>query len=326
MAELKLEFTGYEYWDRSLELIRGTVKPKGIDLGFNPAPRDLFERQVQDAAFPMSEMSTSFMTKMHSTGDKRLFGLPLFTARDFFHSRIYVRSDAGIKKPEDLKGRRVGFPDYQMTAAVWIRGLLHHEFGVTVRDAQWFQGGFEQPGYVQRAAMDLPPDISVTTIPQDKSIMGMLLNGELDAVASPGRPRAFTEGNPKVKRLFPDYREAEKAYYRKTKLFPASHIVVLRHDVYEQHPWVVRPLIEAFIEARDAGWRAIQNVRILSLPWLAQDLEEIREVFRGEHPYPYGFKGSLVTVTALTQYLYEQGITKRKVEPAEIFPKEALDT
>jgi 4,5-dihydroxyphthalate decarboxylase len=326
LPDLKLEFTGYEYWDRSLELIRGAIKPKGVELTYNPAPRDLFERQVKDAAFPASEMSTSFTTKMHSANDRRLWALPLFTARDFFHSRIFVRSDAGIKNPEDLKGKRIGFPDYQMTAAVWIRGLIHHEFGVTARDAQWFQGGFEQPGYVQRAAMDLPPDISVTTIPQDKSMMGMLLAGEIDAVASPTKPKAFLEGNPKVRRLFPDYREVEKAYYKKTKLFPASHIVVLRNDVYEQNPWVVKAMIEAWTEARDAGWKAIQNVRILSLPWLNQDLEELAEVFGGEHPYPYGFKGALVTVEALTQYLHEQGITKRRVDPKEIFPKEALDT
>ena len=325
MADLTLEFTGYEYWDRSLELIRGNVRPKGIDLVYKPAPRDLFERQVKDAAFPASEMSTSFLTKMHANGDKRLYGLPLFTARDFFHSRIYVRSDAGISKPEDLKGRRIGFPDYQMTAAVWIRGLLHHEFGVTARDANWFQGGFEQAGYVQRAAMDLPPDISVTTIPQDKSIMGMLLDGDLDAVASPGRPRAFMEGHHRIKRLFPDYREAERAYYRKTKLFPASHIVVLRQDVYQANPWVPKALVDAFVQARDEGWKAIQNVRILSLPWLAQDLEEIAQVF-GEHPYPYGYQGSRVTIEALTQYLHEQGITAHRVDPQEIFPPEVLDT
>lgn len=326
MADLKLEFTGYEYWDRSLEIIRGSVKPKGIDLTFQPAPRDLFERQIKEAPFPASEMSTSFLTMMHSRGDTRLLGLPIFTARDFFHSRIFIRAGARIKKPEDLKGKRIGFPDYQMTAAVWIRGLTHHEFGVTALDAQWFQGGFEQPGYVQRIPMDLPPDISVTTIPQDQSIMGMLLDGEIDAVAGPQPPRAFLEGNPKVRRLFPDYREAEKAYYKKARLFPASHIVVIRRDLYEQNPWVARALLDAFTEARDAGWKALQWVRVLSLPWLANDLEEIKDVFGGEHPYPYGFKGSKITVDALTQYLYEQGITKRQVDPKELFPEEVLDT
>src|SRR4051812_22405522 len=120
MANLKLEFTGYEYWDRSLTIMNGTVKPEGIDLTFNLAPHDLFQRQIEKAEFPASEMSTSFLTMMTARGDNRLLGLPIFTARDFFHSRIFVRSDAGIEKPEDLKGKRIGFPDYQMTAAVWI--------------------------------------------------------------------------------------------------------------------------------------------------------------------------------------------------------------
>src|SRR5581483_3274542 len=125
MADLRLEFTGYEYWDRSQAIMNGTVKPKGIDLVFNRAPADLFLRQFTNAEFPASEMSTSFLTTMHDRGDTRLYGLPLFTARDFFHSRIFVRSDAGINKPEDLKGRNIGFPDFQMTAAVWIKGLMH---------------------------------------------------------------------------------------------------------------------------------------------------------------------------------------------------------
>lgn len=325
MPDLRLEFTGYEYWDRTLPLINGSVKPKGIDLVFNRAPADLFERMIKGAEFPAGEMSTSFLTMMRDRRDDRLYGLPIFTARDFFHSRIFVRTGAGIQHPEDLKGKRIGFPDYQMTAAVWIRGLMHHEFGVTARDALWHQGGFERPGYVQRIPMDLPPDISVTTIPQDKSIMGMLLEGELDAVASPGRPQAFVEGDSRIRRLFPDYRDAEKEYFQRTGLFPASHIVVLRRDVYDENPWVARELIDAFTHARDEGWKALQNVRILSLPWLANDLEEINQVFGG-HPFPYGFAASRITVDALTQYLHEQGITKRRVDPEDLFPPETLET
>ena len=324
MPDLPLTFTGYEYWDRSLALMNGSVKPEGIDLTYVPAPSDLFERMIRTAEFEAGEMSTSFLIMMNGLGDKRLVGLPLFTARDFFHSRIFINTQAGIKSPQDLKGKRIGLPDYPMTAAIWIRGLLHHEYGVTAQDVQWFQGGFERATpHIQRIPLDLPPDISLTTV-EDKALVGMLLDGELDAVASPGRPRAFVEGNPKIARLFPDYREVEKDYYRRTRLFPVVHIVVLRRDVYEANRWIANSLMAAFEKARDVGWDTMKrNMRILSLPWLSVDLEEEEDLFGGS-PFEYGFEENRTALEAVVQYGYEQGLTKQRLNPEDIFASETL--
>ena len=326
MANTPLTFTGYEYWDRSKALIEGVVKPEGIDLTYNQAPPDLFERMIKTAEFESGEMSTSFMIMMYGKGDKRLVSLPLFTARDYFHGRIFINPNGSVKRPEDLKGKRIGLPDYAMTAAIWIRGMLHREYGVTAQDVEWFCGGFERPSvYVQRMPLDLPPDISLTVIPETKSIVQMLLDGELDAIAGPGRPRTFIDGDSRIARLFPNYGQDERDYYRRTKLFPTVHIVVLRRDVYEKNPWMVHSLMDAFTKARDHGWNTMkQNVRILGLPWLSQEVEETEEVFGGHHPFRMGFEPNREALTALVDYGYEQGLTRTKLAPEDLFPPEAL--
>lgn len=325
MANLPLTFTGYEYWDRSKALMDGTVKIEGVDLTYHLPPPDLFQRMIETAEFEAGEMSTSFMIMMYGRGDRRLVCLPLFTARDFFHGRIFINPASGIKRPEDLKGKRIGLPDYAMTAAIWIRGMIHHEYGVTARDAKWFCGGFDRAvKYVQRMPLDLPSDISLTVIPETKSLVSMLLDGELDAVASPGRPKAFIEGDPRIARLFPDYGADEKAYYRKAKLFPTVHVVVLRRDVYEANRWLVKNMMDAFTKARNIGWNTMKdNLRILSLPWLSVDLEEAEGLFSGP-PFRYGFEANRPELEALVRYGYEQGLTRSQLSPEELFAPESL--
>ncbi|MSQ28241.1 MAG: ABC transporter substrate-binding protein [Dehalococcoidia bacterium] len=325
MANLPLTFTGYEYWDRSKALMDGSVEIDGVDLTYNMAPADLFQRNIEKADFEASEMSTSFMIMMYGKGDRRLVCLPLFTAREFFHGRIFINPASGIKRPEDLKGKRIGLPDYAMTAAIWIRGMIHHEYGVTAQDAKWFCGGFDRPvKYVQRMPLDLPSDISLTVIPETKSIVGMLLDGELDAVASPGRPKPFVDGDPRILRLFPNYAADEKAYYRKTKLFPTVHVVVLRRDVYEANPWLAKNMMDAFSKAKDIGWNTMKsNLRILSMPWLSVDLEETEGLFSGS-PFRHGFEANRAALEALVRYGYEQGLTRSQLSPEELFAPESL--
>ena len=200
MSRVPLVFAGADYWDRTLVLIDGTVKPEGIELNWVlQYPGELFRRMIQ-GEFEAGEMSASFLVTMIARGENNLVGLPLFTSRAFRHGNCFIRTDKGIDKPEDMKGKRVGVPDYPMTSAVWTRGALHHEYGVTAADMEWFQGGLETPGFATRVAPDLPKEIRVTTIPNDRTIMEMFVNGEVDSIMGPVQPRAVLT-DPNFRRL-----------------------------------------------------------------------------------------------------------------------------
>ena len=213
MSRIPLVFAGGAYPDRTVPLIKGTVQPEGLELNWLVVyPSELFRRMLQFAEFEAAEMSIAFYGALVSRGDDRFVGIPVFPARHFRHGYIFVRSDAGIERPQDLLGRRVGVPEYPMTAAVWIRALLLHDYGVRASEMEWFQGGFETPGFASRFPLDLPPEVHITTIPGDKSLVGMLLGGELDALVGPGRPQAFAVGDERICRLFPNYREMDKDF------------------------------------------------------------------------------------------------------------------
>ena len=216
--------------------------------------------------FEASEMSISFYMTIRSRGDDRFVGVSIFPPRHFRHGFIFIRSDAGIERPEDLAGKRIGMNEYPMTATLWIRALLHHDYGVKATDVQWFQGGVDTPGFVSRFPIALPPEIRISTIPEDKSLVGMLLEGEMDAVIGPGRPQAFVAGDPRIRRLFPNYREAEKDYYRRTGFYPMDHMVVVRRDIYERYHWMPNTLLEAFEKAKEIGWARLMNDSVLTSP------------------------------------------------------------
>ena len=326
MANVPLVFAGCDTWDRSHPLIDGVVRPAGIDLTYVVVePGDLFRRMFQYAEFESSEMSTSTLMAMISRGDDRLIGVPVFPSRSFRHGYVFVGDRAGIERPQDLAGKRVGVPEYQMTAAVWIRAFLEHDFGVKSAEVEWFEGGFDAPGYSERMPMQLSGGIRLSVIPGDKSLLGMLGNGELHAVTCATRPKTFDKPNSGFHRLFPNYREIEKEYFLRTGFFPIMHLVVVRRDVYERHRWIPNALIEAFSRARDYGWQRLRESSWLtvSLPWIQSHVEEIQDVFGG-HPFPYGFEANYATLKALTEYSFEQGLSTRKLEPEEIFATETL--
>lgn len=325
MARVPLVFAGCDT-DRSRPLIDGTVQPDGIDLNYLVVDAgDLFRRMCKYAEFEAAEMSTSSYMAMITRGDDRLIGVPIFPSRTFRHRCIFINTDAGIDRPEDLAGRRMGFPEYQMTAAVWMRAILHHDYGVKPTDVEWVEGGFERPGFSERMALDLPPGIRNSVIPQDKSLVGMLIAGEIDALGSGHVPAALLDGHPKLRRLFTNYAEVEMAYYRRTKFFPIMHMVAIRREIYERHRWIPNALLDAFNRAKALTWRQIQQSGWLplSLPWLRDELDDIAELFGG-HPFTYGFEPNYATLQALTQYSYEQGLSKRKLEPEELFAPETL--
>jgi 4,5-dihydroxyphthalate decarboxylase len=324
---LQLTFASYIYLDRTRALSTGQVTPAGIDLNHQVVDiGELFRRMAQHASFDVAEMSTSTYMLMRGQGDERLVGLPVFLSRAFRHNMVYVNADAGIERPEDLKGKNVGVPEYQMTAALWIRAFLEHDYGVKPSDIRWWYGGIEQPGYTERREHDPPPGVHLEPIPQDKALVPMLEAGELDAYVTAGMPRAFRERSPKIRRLFPNWRAVERDYFVRTGFFPIMHMTVVRRDVYERHPWVVESLMDAFVDAKRRGLDRLRNLGALAvtLPWIAADFEEIDELFGGD-PFPYGFEQNRAILEAMTQYSYEQGLTPRKLDPAELFAPEAVE-
>lgn len=319
-SRVPLVFAGADYWDRTLPLIDGRVQPDGIELHWAVHyPGPLFGRMIR-GEFEAGEMSASFLTMLVSQGIDTLVGLPLFTSRAFRHAHAFVRSDAGMDGPATIKGKRVGVPDYPMTSAVWVRGFLKDDYGVDAGDLEWFQGG-EDAAYNERVPWDRPAHIRLTNA--KAPIVEMLLNGELDAVTGPALPRTLAN-NPKVRPLIPDAEEAEKDYYARTGIFPMTHMVVMRRDVYERHRWMAVNLMHAFAKAKQIGWEQLRGHQSSNmLPWMPAYINGVASIFKG-HPYKDGFEANLKPLEALTRYSYEQGLSKRKVNPEEIFAPETL--
>jgi 4,5-dihydroxyphthalate decarboxylase len=327
MADLTLSLGGCDYWDRTHGLIDGTIKPTGIELTYLVTPlQDLFRRMVQHEEFDAAEMSMSTYIALVANGDRRFVGIPVFPSRNFRHSYLFVNAKAGIETPADLRGRRIGVPEYQMTAALWIRSILQHDFDVHPRDMLWSTGGLRMPGYVERAHVDLPDDIDLRVIDPAQTLEGLLDAGELDALISPVRPQSLVDGAGLVRRMFPDYREVEKDYYRRTNIFPIMHTVVMRREVYEANRWVPASLFEAFELAKRRGRERllVTGPLAVALPWIPADLEEIDEVFGGQDPWVYGIEANRHVLNAMVEMSVEQGLASRRVSVEDLFVPECL--
>jgi 4,5-dihydroxyphthalate decarboxylase len=259
---------------------------------------------------------SNFMIAM-GKGDRRFVAIPIFPSRVFRHSYIWINTKAGITKPADLKGKKVGIADYSMTALLFVRGLLQHEYGVAPEDIHWFRRRAEH------VATEIPPNIRIDNIRKDQTLDDLLEAGELDAVALTAPPRAFLQGSPSVSRLFPDCRAVEADYYRRTHIYPIMHMTVMRRAIYEQDPNLAVRLSEAFQTAKQL---AIEDYEegLASLPWTNLDLEFARQVL-GKDIAPYGIKNNLATLEAAVIYSHEQGLTKKKFAVDELFAKETLN-
>lgn len=310
MAELKLTLACGRY-DRTQALIDGRVRPEGVEFNFLPLrPGETFWRQLNNGEFDVSEMSLSSYTILRSEGDERFVAIPVFPSRVFRHSAVYLHANSPIRTPADLKGKRIGVGDYQMTAAVWVKGFLRHEYGVSPKDVTWVTGSS-----VRRIA---PPEgIKIEPAPAGVSVETLLERGEIDALISVMLPRALGAG---VKRLFPDFRKVEAEYFRKTGIFPIMHTVVLKKDLFEAEPWLAISLYKAFCRARDAAYRWLYDTDALpvSLPWIIEEIEATRRLF-GPQIWDYSIEGSRPTLEALVAYVHEQGLTRRKMTVEELF-------
>ena len=325
MAKLRLTLSIWDY-DRTRALADGSVQPDGIELNVLEHPvEETFFRMARHREFDLAEMSMSSYTVSLHRDPQPFIAIPAFVSRYFRHSSVYYNVDSGIKKPEDFKGKKIGTPEYAMTAGVWIRGFFSDDYGVRAQDMKWFLGGQTDPGRKERVKLDLPPEISVQSIPDDKTLNGMLQSGEIDALISARSPSGLGDGSGKVRRLFPNYKEVEIEYYKRTKIFPIMHILVVRKDVYERHPWVARSLFKAFCDAKNRAMETmhISNAHAYALPWLSWEREQLREIF-GPDWWPYGIEPNRHVLESLLRYLSEQGLIKKPLKVEDIFAPSAV--
>jgi len=315
-------------YDRTYALFDGSVRLEGVSLNMVPLhPGELFRRQARFAEFDAAEFSLATLGILHAQGDRRFVGIPVYPARRFRHEHVWISRRAGIESPVDLKGKRVGVQEYIQTASVWIRGILSDDFGVTSQDVDWCVGGYNAPDphYAHRIPLTLAQaKIRVTTIPSTESIDGMLRRGDL-AAAFPGVPQSFRDGSEDVARLFEDYWNVEADYFTRTGIFPIMHVVVVKRELYERHPWVAVSLYKAFEEARRIAERRYDfspGPLHASLPWVNHHLEETRKIM-GHDYWSYGLRGNEHVIETMMRYLVEQGLVESPVaDMTELFAPE----
>ena len=325
MAKLTVSLAGVSY-DRTRAIFDGSVRIDGCEVIAHPmTPEDAFTRALSHQEFDITELSMSNYMTLTARGENSYIGVPAFVSRMFRHSGIYIRSDKGIARPEDLKGKVMGVPEYPMTAALWIRGILQDEYGVAASDLQWRVGGQEVPISKPRISIELPPSISVERISGDSTLNGMLDSGNLDAIMSARAPSCL-ETNDKVVRLFPNYRADEEAYFAKTGMFPIMHLTAIRRSLGEQHPWLPVHVYRAYLEARSICYQRLGEVGHLytMLPWPVDEFARARELM-GDDYWRYGVNNNGKEIEAMTRYAFEQGLTDRKLSPKELFAPSTLD-
>jgi 4,5-dihydroxyphthalate decarboxylase len=318
VSRLRLTFACGIY-DRTDALRTGDVDVEGIDLNFLAieAPREIFDRMGANQEFDVAEFSSSEFISRLARGGCPFVALPVFPSRVFRHGYIYVNRNSDIRKPQDLAGKRIGVPLYTMTAAVWIRGHLVHQYGVDLSAIRWVEGAINESG--RHGDPTAPALLKPARIEHDekgRSLRDLLAQGEIDAIAGSQRPLP----HPDIVPLFPDSRAVERAYYRATRIFPIMHLIVIRRDVYERHPWIAASLYKGLVEAKA---KALERMRKTGahpymLPWVRHDIEEINEVFGGD-PFPYGIEANRPTLEALVRYMAEQHFIPQPIPIADLF-------
>jgi 4,5-dihydroxyphthalate decarboxylase len=314
-------------YDRTAAISDGRVKIEGCDVTFlSLQPEEIFHRAFRFAEFDVCEISFSSFLRTVANGTAAYVGIPAFVSRIFRHSGIYVRTAAGIRAPQDLRGKRVGLPEYQITAVVWMRGMLQHEYGVHPSEIHWRSGGQEQPGRKERTPLKAIPGVDLQPIGDDQTLVGMLRAGELDALFTARAPSSFLAGEPHIARLFADTRAAEIAYYKKTGLFPIMHLVGIRKILAARYPWLATSVYKAFCEAKALAMTRLTDVNALAvtLPFLDAETRETMAVM-GSDFWRYGVHENLREIEALAQYAFEQGLLDRKVKVDELFCPSTLE-
>ena len=324
---LPLTLACWDY-DRTRAVADGTVRPDGIALNYLNLPvEETFFRMARFREFDACEMSMSSYTVTLGSDDPPFIAIPVFPSRFFRHSSIYVSAASGITEPGQLMGKRVGVPEYQMTAPVWIRGILSDEHGVAVDSVEYFSGGEEEPGRVDKLRTDLPPNIHITPIGPGKTLARMLADGEIDALHTARAPSTFYSEPDRVRRLFPDFVDRERDYFRRTRIFPIMHVIAIRRALWKDNPWIAQSLFKAFVASQKITYEGLRETAALKtmLPWQTSVVEETRREM-GDDWWPYGLQPNRHVLETFLRYHHEQGLSKRLITPEEMFAPQTLES
>jgi len=312
-------------YDRMLPLIDGSVRVKGVDLTVLDLPvEETFFRMVSHEEFDVAELSLSTYVLTLSRGDP-FVAIPVFPSRAFRHSGVYVRADSPVRDPVDLAGGVVGVPEFQVTAAVWIRGILAEHHGLPVNSVRYRTGGLDAPGRVEKVPFQPQAGLAVEPIDPGRTLSELLVSGEIDALHSPRNPGPLATGQ--VRRLYDDAPAVEARYFEQTNIFPIMHVLVLRRELYERHRWLATELLKACADAKTAGIAGLAETAALpyALPWLWAEVERTRSVL-GEDWWPYGLEPNRTTLSTFLRYSHEQGLADRRYEPEQLFAPETLSS
>lgn len=326
MSKLRLTLACWSY-DRVAALASGEIQPAGIDLICLDQPvEETFFRMVRHREFDVAEMSLSSYCVSLMKDDPEFIAIPVFPSRMFRHSGIYISTRSGIREPRDLIGKRIGKPEFQLTAFVWLRGILEEQYGVDAASPSYFTGGEEESGRLEKLTLNLPPRFRVERIGPTQTLSHMLADGELDAVFATRMPSTFHSRPNDVRRLFDDYVSVEKEYHRKTGIFPIMHTVVIRRDIYRQNPWVAVSLYKAFSAAKDLVYRDLYELAALKtmLPWQVAHVAETRKLL-GDDWWPYGLEPNQRVLETFLRYHHAQGLSHRLLTTRELFAPETLE-
>ncbi len=320
MSELKLSIATTDY-DHFRDFRLGEVRAQGIDHNWlNLGHHECFARFTANREFDVAELSFAKFSTQVTRPDSDVIGLPVICSRLFRFSSFYVNKNSKIKTVADLKGKRIGSPEWAHSAAVYMRGWMHNEMGVELTDVEWVQAGANSPGRKEKVELNLPEGVNLTRV-NDKSLSELLATGEIDCAIIARPPTCFLEGHPDVERLFPDYIEMEEDYYEHTKVWPIMHIIAMRRQILDENPWVARNLLNAFQESKRRSIERLLDPAVsrYPVPWLATYARKMRDMFHGDL-FPYGIEENRPTWEQMALYTYQQGIAHRQFKPEDIFP------
>ncbi|BFG81268.1 ABC transporter substrate-binding protein [Paraburkholderia terrae] len=327
MSKLQLSVAVGPY-DRMRPLVDGEVQIEGVDPTYMlQEPEEIFFRALRHADYDICELSLSSYSVKTAAGTSAYVAIPVFPSRAFRHTSVYVNVNSGINKPEDLKGKRIGVPEYQLTANVWVRLFLEEEYGIKASDVTWVRGGYEDPTRVEKINLKLPQDVELLNAPEGKTISGMLEAGEIDALIGPRAPSCFDRGSPNVKYLFDDPQAEAAAWYRKTKLFPIMHTLGIRRTLVEQHPWLPMSVMKAFEKSKAIALHRLTDTSAtkVTLPFIETQLRAARELM-GDDFWSYGFAANEHTLNQFLAQHHAEGLSSRLLEAKDLFHPASLES
>ena len=326
MGKLRLSIAVGNY-DRIRPLVDGAVQIDGVDPAFALlSPEEMFFRAFRHADFDVTELSLSSYVVKAARGDCPYIAIPTFPSRAFRHNAIFIRNDRGIERPEDLRGRRIGVPEYQLTANVWARMILQNDHGLSPADVVWVRGGYDTPGRIEKVSITLPPSVRIEDAPADTTLSQMLADGDIDGLIGPRAPAPFDAGHPKVSWLFRDPASAALDWYGRTGIFPIMHVIGVRRSLVERYPFLPASLSKAFEASKKVALDALTDTSAskVTLPLVDEHLRRVRRLM-GHDFWPYGIEKNRTTLDAFLQAHHEQGLSSRRLKPEELFHPSALE-